>query len=507
MTAAYIDESMRPMRTGWRDRLPGRLFDLDLAQPLAFAALAVAYLLSRAPYIGISYGTDPDAWRIALSGHWLWEQGEFYPSRLPGYPIPELAYASVVNGGPTATNALTVLVSLVGLWFFAAIVRELELPNRGLLVAAFAFTPLLWINSMTTMDYMWALTFTMASYWALLRRNGFLAALLLGLAVGSRSTSVIMLVPFCVYLWRDHAAGEIRPFIVTVLSVAILAWIPVYWKYGTDFLNFYDTDVGYLNVLRLLGKDCLGLLGAGGVVAASVISLPALAKLPRDVLRDRQVCTWVLAIAVTVISFLRLPHEAAYLIPLYPFGFLLMARYFRTPVLAGALALIVLAGFVDLTSPGDEINSEAFTNAQIGRGLVLSNAETMRTQLDFVDGIERLDVPDSTVVSLGFIYPQFAVRNRDRLTLGMIRRDNDSISQLSDLGKAEDPARRIIYVWLLDYDDFEEYRREGYQFMYTLDAGRSTQALYGYRPALYGAKLIDLGRGPSGGAGAARTDR
>jgi len=40
-------------------------------------------------------------------------------------------------------------------------------------------------------------------------------------------------------------------------------------------------------------------------------------------------------------------------------------------------------------------------------------------------------------------------------------------------------------------------------------AGRRPQhcALYKYRPALYGAKLIDLGRNPFGRLGGARTDR
>jgi hypothetical protein len=116
-------------------------------------------------------------------------------------------------------------------------------------------------------------------------------------------------------------------------------------------------------------------------------------------------------------------------------------------------------------------------------------------------------MPDNTVVSLGFVYPQFAVLNRDKLTLGYLEKDTDSISQLSDKGKAENPARKQVFVWLLDYADFQKYQRQGYNFMYTLDAGRSTAALYDYRPSLFGASLINIGTNPSGGSGAARTDR
>src|SRR6185295_15047413 len=116
-----------------------------------------------------------------------------------------------------ATNLLTVFVALVGLWLFARIVRELDLPNRGLLVAGFAFTPLLWINSMTTMDYMWALTFILGAYYFLIGRDAALAGIFLGLAVGSRMTSAAMLVPFIAYMWRDDRKGEIRTLVVGML--------------------------------------------------------------------------------------------------------------------------------------------------------------------------------------------------------------------------------------------------------------------------------------------------
>ena len=399
------------------------------------------------------------------------------------------------------------LVSLVGLWFFARIASVLELPNRAVIVVAFAFTPLLWINSMTTMDYMYALTFTLGSYYFLIVRKSFLAGIMLGLAISSRSTSVFMLLPLVVYMWRDGQRSEIRAFIVTAIAVSFAAWLPIYWKYGIEFFNFYDSKVDYLNVLRLLGKDTLGLFGAMAVIAAIIISLPRLIHLPADALRDKHLDVWLLAIAVTIIAFSRLPHEAAYLIPVYPFGFLLMAKYFQKWVLAGTVAVIIAAGFVDLTSPGDEINSEAFTNAQLGGGLILSNRDTQQAQRDFVRDIEALDIPDNTVVSLGFIYPQFAVRNRDDLDIGILEKDESSISQLSDKGKADDISRRITYVWLLDYEEFLKRKALGYSFMYTLDAGRSTAGLYDYRPGLFGATAIDLGRGPSGGAGAARTDR
>jgi hypothetical protein len=480
---------------------------IDFTQPAAFALLAVAYVVSRAPFLSIGYGTDPDAWRIALSGLWLWDHQEFYPSRLPGYPLPELAYAAVIKGGPLATNGLTVLVSLIGVWLLARIAAKLELPNRGLIVAGFAFTPLLWINSMTTMDYMWALTFILASYDFLLRRSSAMAGLMLGLAIASRSTSAIMLVPMLAFMWRDRRRDEIRPFIVATVAVALLAWAPIYWRYELRFLNFYDGKVGYLAVMRLLAKDTLGLIGAAAVIIAIVVSLPRLARLPADFMRDKNVMMWVLAIAVTVVSFLRLPHEAAYLIPVYPFGLFIMAKYFRTLALAATLGVIVLAGFFDFTSPGEEVSFSALADARPGEGLVLSNRETMLKQIDFAEDVRALQPPANTVISTGFVYPIIAAKYYDELNVGILQDDESAISQLSDRGKAEDEHSALTYVWLLEYDDFKRYQAEGASFWYTQDAGRSTAALYDYRLGLFGGTEIDLGRGPSGGSGAARTDR
>ena len=96
--------------------------------------------------------------------------------------------------------------------------------------------------------------------------------------------------------------------------------------------------------------------------------------------------------------------------------------------------------------------------------------------------------------------------NRNKLQLGILEADTSSISQLTDKGKALDPARRRTFVWLLDFDDFEKLKRnqQDVTFFYTQDAGISTAVLYGYRLGILGAKVLDLGVSPSGGGPARR---
>lgn len=486
-----------------------RALELDFSRPVAFAALAAVYVLSRLPWLGHGYGTDPDAWRVALTAHYLWDHGEYWPSRLPGYPLHEFVTAALIRGGAPATNLSTVLASLAGVWVFARLLAALRLPSRGLLTVTFAFAPLLWINSVTTMDYMWALTFGLGAYLAAIRERSLVAGVLVGIAAGFRLTYLGMALPLGLYLWRSGRLRDIVPLAAGAAAAAAVAFAPVFWVYRGDFWNFYDQKVPLLNFLRLLGKDGLGLIGAIWTLTALGMAARRLATLPRDLARDPHLWMWVGVVILYAVSFTRLPHEIAYLIPLFPFGFFLMARYFPRWLLVATCGVIVLAGFVDITSPGDEIDASTFTHARIGKGMLFSSLETMDNQIDFANEVrDDLAIPEHSVVIMGFTYPHFAVLNHDRFENTILEKDYRAISMLSDRGVTIDRERDVLYVWLLKYQTFLGLKRQGYRFYYVPDAARSTAAVFEYRPGYYGAEELATSReSPSEGAGAASTDR
>lgn len=509
-----------PARPGIR-RLLARLIDLEFTGPLAFAALAVVYVGSRIPWLNLGYGTDPDAWRVALTANHLWSEGEYLPSRLPGYPLHELITAPavkggwIIEGGWVWTNLSTVLISLVGVYLFAWLARKLALAHRGALTLAFAFAPLLWINSVMTIDYMWALTFLLGAYLALLYRSPTLAGISLGIAAGFRLTSLFMLPVFWLLLWRTHQRQEIRPLTLTSAAVTLAAYTWVVMEYGLNFLNFYDQKVPLEEFIKRLGKDGLGIIGALALLVALALSFQRLRRFPGDLLRDPHVLTWAAAIVVLFVSYTRLPHEIAYLIPLFPFGLFLMSRYLSRGLLVGTLAVIVLAGFVDITSPEDTtgIDKSTFTSARIGKGMLLSDIETLNNQMDFARELREFtttndDMRTPAVVMTGFIYPELAMLHQDELAIDILEEDLEAISQLSDKGMARDEERSIDYVWLLEYDQFQQFKDEGKAIYVTADAARSTFAVHGYRPGYFGAIELPLSReNPSLGKGTAATDR
>ncbi len=512
-------ETLTPESNGAAARLrklAGDVCDLDFTRPLAFFALALVYVASRIPWLDLGYGTDPDAWRVALTAKYLWAEGDYLPSRLPGYPLHEFVTAAMIQGGWVWTNLSTVFISLAGVYVFARLARELDLANRGALTVAFAFAPLLWINSVMTMDYMWALTFMLAAYLALLRRAPTLAGLSLGIAAGFRLQSLVMLLPFWLLLWRTGRREDLRPMTVTAAATALVAYTPVLMVYGIRLFNFYDQDVPLSVVTRQLGKEGLGVIGALAILGALALSLSRLRRLPDDLRRDPHVLTWAAVIVVFFVSYARLPHEIAYLIPVFPFAFFLMSRYLSRGVLVAALSVVILAGFVDITSPDDDlgVSVETFTQAGIGKGLLLSDIETLNNQMDFARELREFTITDEdvtgspSVVIVGFIYPELVVLYEDELEIGILEDDLGAISQLSDKGKATDPERNIEYVWLVEYETFKELLENDRRMFFTDDAARSTYAVYGYRPGYLGAYKLPLSRdNPSVAKGTATSDR
>lgn len=485
-----------------------RVFETDFTQPAAFFTLAMVFLLARVPYMNYGHGTDPDAWRVALTAHHLLDTGKYFPSRLPGNPLHELTMTLFIPAGWIGTNIATALAALVGVYLFARIVAFHRLPNPGLLTIGFAFTPLLYINSIATMDYMWTLTFILGAYYSVLRRSPLLAGVCLGLAVGFRLQSVIAFLPLAYLLWKQGQLRNVVPFGLAVAGIATLAFAPVLAVYGVDFYNFYDASVSYRDVLRLLGKEALGVGGVLGVMAGATLSFARLKRLPLDALREPVIAAWLGFIFFYFVTFFRLPHEIAYLIPVFPFGFLLMGRYFTRLALTGAVAAILVAGLVDITTPGEGLDLESVKSASVGRGLILSNGVTMEAQHAFADEVLSSPVPDHSIVMAGFVYPQLAVRTRRDLDIKIIERDYGAISMLSDRGEAVDGERDVRYVWLLTYEAFIALRSQGYSFYVVPDAVGGTAALYGYRPPLFGASFLKLDRAaPSAGKGTASTDR
>ena len=307
--------------------------------------LVLVVVLTRLPFLTPGYGRDGDAWLTMQAASHIAATGHYVASRLPGYPLVELAYAALPWRTPVWANGLTVLVTAVAALLFYRLALRLRCGSPFLLALAFVMTPVVYVASATPMDYLWALALLLASLLLAQRHRALAAGALIGLATGARITSAVFaleLVPLLAATPRGRRVRTAAVFIAGLAVAAAVIWWPVLSTYGKGFLTFYEQAPSLSQRVAHGTFQVWGLLGLLGLAAAVVIEARGGFAGPRErvhrAARDERWWLGLLAALVIVefLVFVRLPHEAAYLIPVVPLVLLLVGR------VAGKTAVTVL---------------------------------------------------------------------------------------------------------------------------------------------------------------------
>jgi hypothetical protein len=408
---------------------------------LALAAFAV--LLTRLPWIASGYGSDPDGYRVVIAARHIARTGVYEASRLPGYPVYEYLSALSAAFPPWVSNLVTALFSVAAFVLLALIARELGVRRYLLLALAFAMTPVIYVSSCCTMDYIPALAGQLAGTYAVLRGRPLLAGLLLGLAVGCRITAGALALPLCLWLLQ---AGAPKPalrqclsFAIALLAVSGLCFLPVWRRYGVDFFAFYDNG-GALPVGVVATRALPLVWGWLGVAAllAVLCAAPLYHRTARRALNEPRTRHATIlaatAVALYVIAFLRLPDEAGYLVPAVPFVLLaaaLLIPPWAVRLLAGALLLSSWVGFSGLAPTLD--------------GPVVEDHLVRQSQLQatraIIDAVARL--PGRAAIVCGWVLP--------RITLAVD-------------GNREGPHQFVYLVENLS--DYRNYLAEGWRLYF-----------------------------------------
>jgi hypothetical protein len=437
---------------------------LDYRVGISLLLVAGLIFLSRIPFLNAGYGDCPDAWRIANVARQIATTGQYSVSRFPGYPVPEYFYSLIPNQRPFAMNSVTALLSVVASTFFALSLRKLGSKDFLLGALALAFTPLVFINSTNSMDYVWALTFILGSLYFILAKHPLLAGILLGLAIGCRITSGAMLLPL-VILWFHQNAGVNRrrllTFILVSLLVGFMSFLPVILKYGLKFLTFYESNSTLLEVFYRASVSVWGILGVIALVF-SVISCfllhPGDRSIPRPA--DRLlVVVWWLAIILYGIAYVRLPSKAGYLLPVVPFVILLLATYLDRRIFIAFCIVLVLSPFISITHSG------------LVKGLIFED-HTYRNYI-FSQSQNAVEIgkslPFKSMVISGAWEPMI-------MTILPI-----------------DPAPNVKYVYLLTQSQLEDFFKQKYIIYYLPGVQEFNQSINGYDLQASGAKPLELG--------------
>ncbi len=320
--------------------------------PVAIGAVVVA---TRLPFLGHGYGEDPDSWRAIIAAQHLLDTGRYVPSRPPGYPLPEYVDAVMLWAGLGSSfwiGMLSAVLCGVAAALTFALLQPLGTGKAVVGGAALAFTPQVFVASISAMDFMWGLSFFLAAALCV-TRNRWWAAVFLGLAIASRPTYAVAALPlvvlcigFDVHRLRTQWKSIVLPLIFSAV-IALAFFAPAIISTGSGLLAILDA--GSDRWLRVAYQGSIGMFGIGGFLGVAVMSVYALIKFREaPKVNAPHMDTFAFTtIAVWGLLFIRLPHDAAYLIPALVGLYWLLCRYVDEVVLLWAMvALLAEACFV-----------------------------------------------------------------------------------------------------------------------------------------------------------------
>jgi hypothetical protein len=428
-------------------------------------------IISRLLLIGNGLGTDGDGWRLVKSGFWFAKTGIYEPSRFPGYPLPEFFYGIVYLFNISdfgIINLFTTLVFMAGLFYYYKILKdELKTSYPLLIITAFAFTPIIFVNSIATMDYIWSLSFIIISFYYLLKGNYNLSGILLGLASGCRPTAIILLIPYFYYIKQVKGNYFNKQFIrLTLLAVIIslIIYSPLIVKYGLSFLTTYPSN--YPSVLVILGRIFIKNIGLPGTAALFVFSFMSIysSKSCEPYQQNKTIInTCVLIIAVFLFLFFKLPSGGAYLIPAIPFLFIILYYLFPGRLFISFCLLVILSSFLfNYDAQGLKIKGPVLIEVD-------KRAEEMNYLKQFYSNINKYS--DTTIVLAESFNPKielYGLLNNLKIRANILLKD----------GLSKDS---LIY-----------YQKKNYGIYYLKGIDKNLKEMYGYSLSDYGIREINI---------------
>lgn len=463
-----------------------RFLELDwLKRPNIFF-LIFLFILVRVPMLFLGFGLDPDAWRIANSAFDLRYHFVYHTSRFPGYPLPEFINSLLINFGWTATNSLTMLLSLLSVLAFAHLLKEWRIGNKGLLTVTYAFTPLLLINSTNSMDYMWGLSLIVFSWFLIVRMRFVTGGVVMGLAVSARPQVILFLIPLVFLLCRsDFRKRHIIQFVVASLVVSTILFLPVYVTYGFGFIHHYPPRTTWLQTgygaIKHFGLPSLGVLILIGVTSLKGFRAMVCKPAKNDLFI-------LLSLIIAFLSFAVTPYHFEYLIPVVPFGLIFISRIGKKPLLILFCCLVLLHGFLAFASI-QHTGDRHISIRAVDDGAVIKNITARRRQIADAIKITEADVDAHSVILVGPWLPIITYLGNDISSTEHTKKMYDSNIQEQGVWNFR---RKIWYRYLINLDELTLLLNDNFRVYYIRGVREYTKEIYGYDLNEHGATLFEL---------------
>jgi hypothetical protein len=338
-------------------------------ESIFFYLILFIILLSRLPFIFDGYGSEEDAWALPLVAERIATSGQYEVSRLPGHPFQEIVYTFLYQSNSVVFNLITVLISTLGIAYFMMACFQLKIKNWDLAGIALAFTPIIYINSINDMDYMWAMAFILMAFYFVVNRMPILAALFVSFAVGCRITSGAFVLPFTLLLFnlveKEIRNKEIIKFILVTFLGSLLIFSPVILTYGINFFTYYE----HFPIPGFAKNFYKGTFGAFGILGLLIIILLIIdvllhfknywKSISENKIHKTVLSCSLISIFLSLIAFLKVPLKSAFVIPMVPFVWILFAILIPRKKLLTYTIGIVLSPFIFGINLADPLRGSA----------------------------------------------------------------------------------------------------------------------------------------------------
>lgn len=471
--------------------------------------ITVAVIITRIPFLSTGYGTDGDAWRVAHVGHALWTTGSYEISRPPGYPAHEMLSAPLVAlGGSALSNAVTLVASIIAVIAWYAFLQG-RTQRPGALTVAFAFAPLFWMNSATTMDYVWSLLMILLAMHAIIRMRPVSAGILAGLAIGFRPTNAVLVLPLAILLMTvtrkradsghreripegasaaiSSANDETRPslvplliFLVSSFITVVALFLPVVFTYGIGGWlrelggQFGANALGISDALLFFFYRTAYAIGPLAVLSVFWIILRKGAFSAAWNSRDHLFVPSLVSLGVLLLVFALFPLEKSYLLPGLPFLILILDKLATPRAFSLFAVLLISFAFVnpDIVQHGGVRGSPGFN---VHTGMVIEEWQKRKELEEWRKQLASTAFPERTVIMTG-AGPAFWFENDGvEPVLGTIVRNvNDVVVQ-----QKGNPA--VLFVPMIPREETERLERLGWLVMCDARNRDYIQHTMGYR--------------------------
>lgn len=401
-----------------------------------FVLLFLIVLLSRLPFLWAGYGIEEDSWAIAISTYFTKITGIVETSRLPGHPVHEFPLVWLWNGGYQVSNLLSAIFSAIGVVMFGLILKHFSFKYYFVAALAFAFIPVYYVSSTYTIDFVFSETYVLIAMYFLLQEKYYLIGIFLGLAVGCRITSGVMIIPFLIMLFDKN---NLKQLIYTALKIGIpmavvsgFSFLPIFLRYGTGFFMYYD-QFPYPSIPKFFYKLIPGVWGFTGTItllSAKIYYFCNRKQIKSGALFEKKIDKKVviasfIIIGLYIISYLRLPQKSGYMIPTLPFVIILAGYYLDSRMFKTVCVGLILSPFIFSINLTDKYRGAVYSALSIKfnvsgqeiffdpiSGPIFSDYSKRKQKLKYTDAVIKKvsDITEKSVIIAGWWYNEIEVK-------------------------------------------------------------------------------------------------